>query len=275
MKILFAVVILLLLLIDILVAQQKELLINIKNQYQTFEYQNVVNLSNELLKKTDSLSNEELIELYLMKGVSHYALAEEPQTRISFVNILKIKKEAELDSDKVSPKILLLFKEVKEEFFQSIKPINEKELINRNSEILGFEMVNKLKNDTKYSFAKSIILPGWGQLSREEKTKGWILLALSSASLSAMFYYIFDTNNKEKLYLSENNTNEIKIKYDSYNTSFKIRNILISSYVFIWLYSQIDFLFLGEDEINKNLLNVSQFKFYHDSGFNFIINIPF
>ena len=61
-----------------------------------------------------------------------------------------------------------------------------------------------------------------------------------------MLYFIFDAENKRSQYLSEVDPMLIEKKYTNYNTSYKIRNTLIATYALIWIYTQIDILFLSE-----------------------------
>ena len=52
--------------------------------------------------------------------------------------------------------------------------------------------------------------------------------------------------------MNESNKLLIQQKYDDYNKSYKIRNVLIISYAVVWLYSQIDLLFFSNGEQNSN-----------------------
>ncbi|MEK6553091.1 MAG: hypothetical protein AABZ54_06545, partial [Bacteroidota bacterium] len=61
----------------------------------------------------------------------------------------------------------------------------------------------------------------------------------------------------------ESNKLLIQQKYDDYNKSYKIRNVLIISYAVIWLYSQIDLLFFsnGDQDSKSKLSQSNNFSF--------------
>lgn len=248
-------------LVNLIFPQQRKMFNEIKKLYQSFEYQAVVNLSNELLKNADSLDAKEIEEIYVMKAVSHYALAEESAARISFINILKLNEKAQLDSDKVSPKILALFNEAREEYFQSITNTKEKSQIAEKTDNLSNEMLLKMKSDLIYGMIENIFLPGLGQLSNEKEIKGWSILFLSSLALSSSIYFIFDTNSKEKTYLSQIDPILIKDSYTSYNNSYKLRNISLIAYGLIWLYSQLDY-FIFDSNSKGFLLSMENNDIY-------------
>ena len=231
--------------------QQKTDVAIIRALYESFEYKEVVKLSDSLLTKSGTLIKSDLAEILMMKAVSHYALAEEPQTRKCFIDMLKMDRHLELDSEKVSPKIVSLFNDVKNDFIQAI-PEGQKFTDNKQdiTNPLKDDPVSLKLHDQKNSILRSFVFPGWGHLYSGDITKGAIISSAALINLGAMIYFIIDANSKEKKYIGATSESIIKSSYDTYNRSYKTRNILISSMICIYAYAQIDFLFLGRDGVS-------------------------
>ncbi len=81
---------------------------------------------------------------------------------------------------------------------------------------------------------------------------------------------------KEKDYLIEIDPSLIQIKYDSYNKSYKIRNVLIISYLVIWIYSQLDLFFFNDNEFYiDNVNNTSNLMMVKPPNIQFNLRVPF
>lgn len=223
-----------------IVSAQQLTLDEIRNNYRSFNYSKVIELSQPLLSG-NNLTKEEIIELQTMNAVSYYSLNDEISARKSFIEILKLDSNYSLDPAFISPKIITLFENTKKDFNQIYieKPENITE--DKKTENNPVNQVQNYTPDNSYML-QSIILPGWGHLNRGKNTKGIILGAASLAALGSMIYYAADASDKEKQYLNETNPVLIQQKYNSYNSSYKTRNTLIAAYAAIWLFTQLDLL---------------------------------
>jgi|SRR5690554_851925 len=228
----------------------EEVIEEITDAFRNFEYNKVIEISEDHLKDKDKFSNPELIEIYRMKGISHYALLDDNQSRLSFIEILRLDSSYVLDPAHTSPKIISFFSNVKNEYLASIEGKEEKIVVTQ----LDTVYVTRLYRDTtaesnfKHALIRSLIIPGTGHLYLDSNLKSWVLTILSAASIGAGIYYISDTNEKEKIYLMERNPNETGKKYNDYNFSYRMRNLAFISFAALWLYSQIDLLFFIEKE---------------------------
>jgi hypothetical protein len=222
----------------------------VKAEYEAFEYEKVIQLSNSLIKQ-GGVSDSLKIDVYQMRVVAFYSLGNELSTQSSFREILKINKNYSPDPSKISPRLITIFQTVKEDYLKSLA----QETIKRDS--TGQTEKVFVPSQFKSSALKNIFVPGWGQISNGYSTKGYMLSTASSINLAAMIYFIFDTKKKENDYLKEINKNLIGYRYDSFNKSYKIRNTLIASYIIIWLYSQIDLHLLsnGAEDIRNSGAN--------------------
>ena len=215
----------------------------VKKEFDSFNHEKVIQLSDELLKG-DALSDSLKADVYLMRAVTFYTLDSEINSRASFAEILKIDKNYLPDPSIVSPKIISLFNEVKSAYLKTLS------VPGQNDSTKTIEIPKVFDSGLmKGSVVRNIILPGWGQLHSGSTVKGIILSVLSVSAASSMIYYISDTNNKENEYLKETNKSIIQEKYNAFNDSYKIRNTLILSYAAIWVLSQLDLFFFSDENI--------------------------
>ena len=228
-------------------AQNKGGLEELKTQFESFNYASVISKADILLQKKEQFGENELIEIYLLKGISHYSLNQSESVKDCFFEILNLNKNYKINESKVSPKIINEFEKLKIEYGRFIT--NNESLITVKTDTLYHTDTLYIKESRDiYSgtILRSLAFPGWGHLYSGDKTKGWILTSATTLSLSSMLYFIFDAENKRSQYLSEVDPMLIEKKYTNYNTSYKIRNTLIATYALIWIYTQIDILFLSE-----------------------------
>lgn len=226
----------------------------VKEQYESFEYDKVIQLSSALLRQgeiTDSLK----IEIHLMRVVSFYSLGDEQSTQNSFREILKVDRNFVPDQSRISPRLITIYESVKTEYLKSLTPDGELK------DSLQIKPASEIS--MKGLMLKNVFVPGWGQTSSGNHLKGYLLTAASTINLGAMIYYIFDANKKESAYLNETNKILIPSKYDQFDKSYKTRNALIVSYLVIWLYSQIDLLLFDSSKINNGTLPQNSLSIYN------------
>ncbi len=223
----------------------------IKKEYESFEYERVIQLSGNFLKQT-GIESIVKIDIHFMRAISFYSIAVEDSAISNFLEILKINKNYNPDPQNVSPKIILLFNQVKSDYLKSIEP--PPVVSDSLRQILNSP--EYIREQMRISIIKNIALPGLGQIHKGDTPKGYILSAVSGLNLTAMIYFIIDANKKSDLYLNETDENLIREKYDDYNRSYKTRNILIASYALIWIYSQLDLL-LFNNTVNESGASIS------------------
>jgi len=216
---------------------------SINNKFQSFDYPSVVEKADSLLSSTHALNDSEKVEIYRLKGISHYSLLQMRSAFSSFMNVLKLDSDYKMDPIQNSPKIVKYYDEIKENFKNIIVNAEEKEIEFNN------ELINQRSN-INTAITYSLMLPGAGQLHYEETIKGWSLISATIVTLGSSFYFIIDANKKENDYLNESDKSQIEIKYKRYNESYKYRNISLISFAAVWLYAQIDLLFLSNNEID-------------------------
>ena len=236
--------------ITLLPQDNKEAIQELTQKFRDFEYQQVVEDAGELLNEKEKFSNPELIEIYRMKGISHYALLDDSEARLSFIEILKIDTSYTLDPSYTSPKIITFFSDVKNEYLASVEGKEEQIVITKYDTVyVPVTYRDSIsENNLKQALIRSVFIPGTGHLYLQSNLKSWLLTFLSAASIGSGIYFIIDANKKEKIYLQEQDANEVAEKYNDYNFSYRMRNLAFISFAALWIYSQLDLLFFIEKD---------------------------
>ncbi|RPI75239.1 MAG: hypothetical protein EHM47_03170 [Ignavibacteriales bacterium] len=250
MRKILLVIILLTPVIFLLGQDNKEIIGELTQNFRAFEYQQVIEISDSLLADKENFSNPDLIEIYRMRGISHYALLDDSKARLSFIEILRIDSSYALDPSFTSPKIITFYGDVKKEYLTSIEGKEEQVIITKHDTIVVREKYRDTTSEynLKQALIRSLIMPGTGHLYLDSNIKSWMMTFLSVASIGTGIYFMIDANEKERLYLQETNINETAEKYNDFNFSYRMRNLAIISFAALWVYSQLDLLFFIEKE---------------------------
>ena len=131
-----------------------------------------------MILNDQQLTDNEKIDLFTMCGVSNYSLGNFEKARKSFISLLKIDDDYELDPAFISPKIITLFKNIKNDYHEITNNIsNPDEQIEvpvdteENSNPKLWEIYKERNSDLKGAFVKSMLFPGLGHLHMGEKNQ--------------------------------------------------------------------------------------------------------
>ncbi|MFH1197391.1 MAG: hypothetical protein V1720_16955 [bacterium] len=261
------------------ISAQQEILSEIRYKFETFQYEDVVRLSDQIIATYRDLSPDTLLSVYTMKAVSHYNLNQDELSRRSFIELLKIKKDYNLDPIIISPKIITFFESVRTDYNRILDTKNDVNNQTRDSIQTNLNTISSSSfSNYQSSILQSFLLPGLGHLTSNRPVEGWVLTSLSAINIGSLIYFVFDTNKKEDQYLSEPDPLFVQEKYNQYNSSYKIRNVLIASYIIIWTYSQLDMLlFYNADENKSNFMPELNAEMLPDKSvkYNFSLKVLF
>ncbi len=238
-----------------------------KKKFDQFKYGDVISIANKLLLKKAPFNRADIINIYMLKGISHYSLSEDDAARKSFIEILRIDTSYTFDSTKISPKIISFYNQVKQNYIQQQKDIEARTVVRIDTVYVpqtryDTEYERKLKN----AVARSLIIPGLGQWYLKTNFKNIVFTVLGTASLASTIYYFLKTETDEKAYLIETNPDEIQSKYNEYNNSFKGRNISLITFGVLWVYSQLDLLFFNDYKSNQTIIKNSSLNYNERRG---------
>ncbi len=220
----------------------------IQQNFKSFEYAKAIENSDQLLRHKDKLSQEQIIAVYQLRAQSHYALMHMDQALKDFKSILLIDPEFTLDPKTISPKIITFFNEIKNMQIQEQEKEPEPVKTTIQTITKTDTLVKWINNSSQITscLKRSLILPGWGHIHNGQKKKGWLLLGANALTFSAAVFSIQDCSKARKDYISETNPDLIQDQYNTYNSAYKNRNILISVYAACWLYTQSDLLWFTD-----------------------------
>jgi hypothetical protein len=229
-------------------AQQEDSLKTLHEYFESFEYSKVINESNRLLEFEDNLKKNDIIEIYRMKGISHFSINEDDSAKNCFINILKINLDYQLDTNKTSPKIVAFFNQIKKNYIVKASQPTQSVIIKTDTLYMPRYYIDiTAEKELRLSLAKSMIFPGWGHFAMGYKDKGLLFSSLTVLALTSTVYFIVDANKKKKTYYSETDVTKILSEYDDYNQAYLKENISIASLVLIWAYTQFDLLFISSE----------------------------
>ncbi len=249
--------------------QEADSITVLKNEFEGFKYKQVISGAQQLLEHKYLLTQNQLIDVYKLKGISHFTLSDDKDARNCFLNILKIDSSFAFDSSKTSPKVIAFFNNVKSEFLK--EKVREKIFggVKTDTVFITRNVPVKIPdNNLQQTMIRSILFPGLGQFYNNENVKGLILVSLGAAALSSSIYYIIDSNNKRNNYLDATNVSDINNKYNLYNSAYKMKNISIITFAAVWLYSQVDALFFSGNSSNYPVTNLQISKDSYFVNFN-------
>jgi hypothetical protein len=240
----------------------------IEDYFKSFKYAEVINSSSELLKR-EEIPVAVAIDIYLMKGVSHFVLKEDTLAKNSFIEILKRNPDYMPDSGNVSPKIIRFFKDVKEN--EKDYYISQKEIVANIQPVANDSGMIYYRQRIKTSITRSLLFPGLGHVYNNDE-KGWYLTVAGGVTLLSSIYFSVASANYRSYYMQERNPGLIADKFDDYNTSYKLRNISFSLFGLIWLFSQFDLIsnVIDQIEIPPSIMLTPSNK-----GGEIVIVIPF
>lgn len=237
----------------------------LKQKFENFDYNSVISLADSILKNEKKLSHEDSLVILYYKAISSFTIWDIKTSEQSFRMILTLDKNFTLDSINVSPKIISYFNDLKSKFVNDNRTEKQNNSLNIDS-LLALERRKYSSEFASYRQAlwRNLILPGWGDIYLNNNFKGYLFSGSFTLSFISSVYYIFDTKKKENDYLSEINPDLILEKYSKYNSSYKLKNIFIALTLFVYIYSQVDFLISKNYYIQSNhypTLSISEDSF--------------
>lgn len=217
----------------------------VQQAYDQFDYTQTVLAAQRVLQRRDSIPKNDLVILLTLKGVAEYSLGREDSARITFSSLLAADPATTLDPVAYSPKIIEFFDEVRRRFVDASKQISGPD---QDSVAAQQNRFTENLPVPQASIVKSLVLPGWGQLSSNDagsRTKGWLFGSAAVATLASSVYYVIRTNTLQDDYLSARERPAIATAYDEYNSAYLKRNISLIAFAAVWTAAQIDLIYFS------------------------------
>ncbi len=220
-----------------LVIQAQQISVSeIIESYNNINFQRTLSLSGEAIQQFDQYSRSELIDVYKFRAFAAFNLGEMETARASFLSALTLKPDLQLDAVTVSPKIISYFDKIRTEF-ERIGTGNE--TVSPGGEFTRYVLVREKGPDAAW---RSLVVPGWGQLYKQEQLKGYIVMGAFVANSIALTAAVFREEESRDAYLNSTLPAKIESRYNTYNRWHRTRIILTYSQILIWGYAFADAL---------------------------------
>jgi hypothetical protein len=210
---------------------------SLRLKYERFEYDLVIRQAREMLLHREQLDTVAVKDVLYLSAVANYSLQNIDAAMMDFLELLRLDPRYQLNPSITSPKIIQFFDEIKT---RADRTTAKERIIIKHDTV----RVTVGQKPWQPAMKRSLLWPGWGQSYVGDKSKSTILRSASLLAFSASLYGIVDCQDKAKQYHNNLDKSTMDEKYHSYNRAYKIRNVALVSYAAIWMYSQIDLLFL-------------------------------
>jgi len=220
--------------------------------FQQLDYVTAKKIGKQIAADFKSYTPIELLETHKILGVIAYQDGNLPEANAQFEQALSIDRTAQLDSVYVSPKIINFFNDLMVSYNSRTKTDDTEKSIQYRYLVQP--------DPRPAATLRSMILPGWGQLYKNDKRKGYILVSSTATVTVATALFHFLQKDAHDQYLKATDPTTIEQKYDKYNSFYKLRNNTAIIAGGIWLYAFFDALLAEPKEKSvKVSFNVKEF----------------
>ena len=207
--------------------------------YERLDYETAEGRAREALASYDLLSADQLVRVHTTLGLILHARSEPLEARTQFLAALSLDPALELDPVLVSPKTLAFFDELRSE------------AVNQGSEGEATIRYVQVRDPRPAATLRSLAVPGWGQLYKGERTKGWALVGawglLAGGTVGAHVL----RSRAQQDYRDAEGAVEIEERYADYNTWHRTRGVLGLGTLAVWAYATVDALVWGAPEVRR------------------------
>lgn len=195
--------------------------------YKNFEYDSLEIYALKTLNTSDSLDVSTMANLYKYLGLIYIIGGRETLGKRYFGEWLKTDHSGYIDSFNYPPEIVRVFMEVKADMEKSeVKQV----LLPPERRLIGFT-----------DAAKSLTVPGWGQIIKGERTKGLLLFGGQSIALTMLIVSSHNFTLSEHAYHMETNPDNFDKLYNrASNWNYALWASALTS-TGIYIFTQTDF----------------------------------
>ncbi len=205
--------------------------------YQQLDYAAAADSARAALDRFERYTPGELAELHVILGLIAFSQNTPGEARGEFANALTLNPSLELDSLQVSPKILDFFGVVRAEWRQA-----RQQEARADPATVRYVVVEDRRVEAAL---RSMVLPGWGQLHKGQRTKGQVMMGvwgvLAGSTVAA---HVLRGRARDR-YDNAGTASDALDRYDTFNTWHQARNALLLGAAGFWIYSYVDALVGG------------------------------
>ena len=218
--------------------------------YQELDYEKAQQLAQAALTAFEK--PEDLAQVHVVLGLIAFSQNDRVVATRQFTDALVLDPAVELDALLVSPITRDFFEDIRTGLAQASR-----------DDTLQPEAPPRyvLVRDRRAEAAlRSMVLPGWGQLYKGQRTKGRLLLGLWSVAVAGTLTSHILRQQSRTTYIDAGPA-EVEERYDTFNQWHKTRNALVLGTAAVWVYSYLDALVAGgQSPDRRNLLVTPTFS---------------
>lgn len=177
----------------------------------------------------------ELTEIHVVYALILFARNDLAGAREQFGQALQLSPSLTLDPVDTPPQLLAVFDELKADYAREA------------GEAGGEAEIRYLVlQDPRASAAlRSMVVPGWGQLYKGERKKGFVLAGLWTLTAGGTLVAHLSRQQARDLYLDATTQAQALDRFQDYSTWHKVRNNFLLGAVGVWAYSYLDAILRG------------------------------
>lgn len=205
--------------------------------YNQLDYDQATSKAQAALKNYQGLTPEQITELHEVLAFIYFSEDKLSLSRQHFESAISLTPSLELDSLYVSPIIINFFNQLKHE-----RDLKQSESENATSTVRYLV----IRDPRPPAVIRSLVLPGWGQLYKGEKSKGIVFSGLWGLGVIGSVVAHFGREGAHNRYLSATGQSEFDSRYDTFKTWHKARNSLLLFSAGVWAVTFADALLTGK-----------------------------
>lgn len=219
----------------------------IRESFNNLNFARTIELSERAIAAYQNYLPEALVQIYQFRAMAFYSTGMEKEAAESFISALSLEPNLTLDPAMVSPKIRNFFDEVKKK--QADKSAGSSP---------GGEIRYIMQEDIRPHAAwRSALLPGWGQLYKEQRVKGYCIFSGFMLNTVGLITAAIYEKSAHDSYRNALQPADIDSKFTEYEKWNNIRRILTGTEIAIWLYSFGDALWSPVDNSSPLSITIS------------------
>lgn len=207
--------------------------VEIQRAYDGLKFEEAEALARQALARAEEYSPADLVQIHLLMAYLGFVQKRMTAVRQHFESALSLQPGLTLDSLLVSPRIVRLFEQVKNEYRVGIVSATPtvKYIVVKDQRLAGLR--------------RSLLLPGWGQRHLRRPAAGWIYTTGFVLALGAGLALQVLQEQAHDRYRNAATPADIAAAYDRFNQRYRLRNAAFVSAAGIYAINILDLLLLS------------------------------
>lgn len=219
-------------------SESEKVVADIWNAYESLEFTVAEARISDALAVYDTFLPSQLSEIYIVYALLLYAQSDLDGAERQLRQAVQLWPTT-LDPVETPPELLTLFDQIKRENDTAGPSANQAEV--------RYLLIRDLRAGAAL---RSMVVPGWGQLYKQERKKGVVLTGLWGITAGGALAAHLNRGQAQRRYNRSTTTEEALDRFGAYSSWHKARNALFLGAVGVWIYSYIDAILLGSPRVN-------------------------